>query len=68
MSAGPSTDPTSSCLAAEADGTPCPEPGTISDPDGGGLVCWRHDPDRSDRFCWTEEDEVDWEDPEEDTP
>jgi hypothetical protein len=77
-----SADPQPTCLAHDADGAHCQEPATIPDPDRGGLVCWRHAPERWRRFTWTEEDAegVTWtrpdgtelpmddEDPEEEAP
>jgi hypothetical protein len=44
------------CLAYQPDGSLCRQPATILDPERGGLVCWRHDPAREDRFTWTEDD------------
>jgi hypothetical protein len=51
-----SADRPPTCLAEAADGTRCREPGTVPDPQHGGLVCWRHDPERWRRFCWDEDD------------
>jgi hypothetical protein len=53
------------CVAVHDDGTRRPEPGTIRDPERGGRVCGRHDPARWDRSCWTDEDELIIEAPEE---
>jgi hypothetical protein len=47
---------TPACIASEDDGTRCQALGTIPDPQRGGLVCARHDPERWRRFVWDEED------------
>jgi hypothetical protein len=52
----PERNRTPACIAYRDDGTLCRAPATILDLERGGLVCWRHDPDRFDRFGWSDGD------------
>jgi hypothetical protein len=47
-------DRTPACIAYRDDGTLCRAPAPILNPERGGLVCWRHDMARADRFGWSD--------------